>query len=352
MPQSKSRAQLISSTRPLLVIISLDIQYGVLHANNGFTSSMDWVGKHGSGTLTMCDSIRTLIRIQGMCKNIIAKGKPSKSVIIYDLSEKRTQEVHVQLPNSRVARSITEAIKDADIIFYSVTNDAAVNAVSSEIIQSDIRGKVIVDCSTVHPDTTNQEARTIEAHGGEFVACPAFGAAAMADAGDLVMVPAGNPKSIEKIRPFCVGVMAKAIIDLSGKEPGKATMLKLIGNSFVINMVESLSEGLVVAEKSGLGTDNLHKFIEIFFPGPYTAYSNRMLTGDYYKRDKPLFSVDLALKDARHAQSIATSAGTCINHLDAAKDYLNVVKDVKGPNGEMAAMYGAKRLEAGLPFDN
>ena len=293
-----------------------------------------------------------LIENKGMCKNIIEKGRTTKPVIIYDLSEKRTREVHAQLSHSRVARSITEAIQDADIVFYSVTNDAAVNAVSSEIVQSDIRGKVIVDCSTVHPDTTNQEARTIEAHGAEFVACPAFGAAAMADSGDLVMVPAGNPKSIEKILPFCVGVMAKAIIDLSGEEPGKSTMLKLIGNSFVINMVESLSEGLVVAEKSGLGTKNLHKFIEIFFPGPYTAYANRMLSGDYYKRDRPLFSVDLALKDARHAQSIAESAGTSIKHLDAAKEYLNVVKEVKGPGGEMAAMYGAKRLEAGLPFDN
>jgi len=41
-----------------------------------------------------------------------------------------------------------------------------------------------------------------------------------------------------------------------------------------------------LAETSGLGVDNLHKFIELMFPGPYTAYSNRMREGDYFKREE------------------------------------------------------------------
>lgn len=59
-------------------------------------------------------------------------------------------------------------------------------------------------------------------------------------------------------------------------------------------MVEVLSEGHTLAEKTGLGTSNLHNFISAMFPGPYTAYSQRMLDGDYYQREEPLFHVDLA----------------------------------------------------------
>ena len=51
-------------------------------------------------------------------------------------------------------------------------------------------------------------------------------------------------------------------------------------------MVETLSEGHTLAEKSGLGSQDLHKFIETMFPGPYTAYSGRLMSGDYYKRDE------------------------------------------------------------------
>ena len=80
--------------------------------------------------------------------------------------------------------------------------------------------------------------------------------------------------------------MGRAEIDFSDQPQGKATLLKIIGNTFILNMVETLSEGHTLAEKSGLGGENLHNFIETMFPGPYTAYSGRMMAGDYYKREE------------------------------------------------------------------
>ena len=103
-------------------------------------------------------------------------------------------------------------------------------------------------------------------------------------------------------------------------------------------MVETLSEGHVVAEKSGLGTQQLHQFIEAMFPGPYTAYSNRMLSGDYYKREEPLFAVDLARKDARHAQKIANDAGVTMKNVQIADGLLQGVKEHMGTKGDIAGM--------------
>ncbi|KAJ9610432.1 hypothetical protein H2200_005209 [Cladophialophora chaetospira] len=289
---------------------------------------------------------------KGMVKNITQKAGLSKPIIIYDISEDRLNQVHAEIQGTVKAKSIKEAAARAQIIFYSVPDDRACLSVLNDILSAGVKGKLIIDCSTIHPDTTNSEARRVEAGGGRFVACPVFGAAAMADAGQLICVLAGQKDAVDEVKPFCAGVMGKSNIDLSGEEPGQATRLKVLGNSFVLNMVEALSEGLVVAEKSGLGGRNLHKFIEIMFPGPYTAYSTRMLTGDYYKHDKPLFSVDLARKDARHAQSIAQQSGTVMRNVELADNYLKIVQEHKGSAGELAAMYGAKRLEAGLPFEN
>ena len=108
----------------------------------------------------------------------------------------------------------------------------------------------------------------------------------MAESGQLVCVLAGPASDVEKVKPYCKGVMGRAIIDFSDQPQGKATLLKIIGNTFILNMVETLSEGHTLAEKSGLGNDNLHQFIETMFPGPYTAYSGRLMSGDYYKRDE------------------------------------------------------------------
>ena len=51
-------------------------------------------------------------------------------------------------------------------------------------------------------------------------------------------------------------------------------------------MIETVAEGLVLAEKSELGKENLHKFIEAIFPGPHALYSRRMISGDYYDRNE------------------------------------------------------------------
>lgn len=78
--------------------------------------------------------------------------------------------------------------------------------------------------------------------------------------------------------------MGRANIDFSDQPVGKAALMKIIGNTFILNMVETLSEGHTLAEKSGLGTEQMHSFIGTMFPGPYTAYSGRLRSGDYYKR--------------------------------------------------------------------
>jgi 3-hydroxyisobutyrate dehydrogenase-like beta-hydroxyacid dehydrogenase len=174
----------------------------------------------------------------------------------------------------------------------------------------------------------------------------------MADAGSLVCVLAGAQSAVSKVVPFTKGVMGRANIDYSSQPAGRATLLKIIGNTFILNMNEVLSEGHVLAEKTGLGNENLHAFIEAMFPGPYTAYSNRMMAGDYYQRDEPLFHVDLARKDARHAHDLAQKNGCSVPALDVARNHLDAVKDHLGDKGDINSIYGAVRKESGLRFEN
>jgi 3-hydroxyisobutyrate dehydrogenase-like beta-hydroxyacid dehydrogenase len=174
----------------------------------------------------------------------------------------------------------------------------------------------------------------------------------MADNGQLVCVLAGPAAQVSKAKPFCKGVMGRAEIDFSDKPHGTASRLKIIGNTFILNMVETLSEGHTVAEKSGLGSDNLHTFIETMFPGPYTAYSKRMIEGDYYKRDEPLFNVDLARKDAGHALALAESHGAKMKGVEVGDAHLKMVQEHMGNKGDIAGVYGAVRQEAGLKFEN
>lgn len=315
-----------------------------LSGSTNSTSRLAWIGLGNMG--------------RGMVKNLVEKGSYASPVLIYNRTTARAEKLASTLPSgkTKVVSSIGDAVKEADIIFTCVGDDAAIEETIDSALKStdgsSVKGKLFVDCSTVHPDTTNKLAKTINDAGAEFVACPVFGAPAMADNGQLVCVLAGPKAQVEKVKPYCKGVMGRAEIDYSDQPHGAATRLKIIGNTFILAMVETLSEGHTLAEKSGLGSDNLHTFIETMFPGPYTAYSNRLRQGDYYKREEPLFNAKLARKDAKHARSLAESCGAKMKGLEVADVHLQDVIEHMGDKGDIAGIYGAVRKESGLKFEN
>ncbi|KAI4277490.1 MAG: hypothetical protein L6R38_005433 [Xanthoria sp. 2 TBL-2021] len=292
-----------------------------------------------------------------MVKNLIGKAPLDTRLIISNRNVQRAIDLQAILDAGKektvIAPNVIDAVKAADIVFTCFGDDDAMKQTAKEVSDAfNLDGKLFVDCSTVHPDTTDHLADVFTKADAEFVACPVFGAPAVADAGQLVCVLAGPEDSIRRVRPYCRGVMGKANIEFSGQPCSKATLLKIIGNTFILNMIEALAEGHTLAEKSGLGNDHLHQFIEIMFPGPYTAYSGRMMSGDYHKREEPLFAVHLARKDAKHAHRLAEASGISLKDVEVADGHLSHVQEHMGKKGDIAGIYGAVRKESGLKFEN
>ncbi|KAJ5569599.1 uncharacterized protein N7459_009029 [Penicillium hispanicum] len=297
---------------------------------------------------------------RGMSANIARKG-PQSSLTLYNRTTARATAHAQTLGNTvRVAATLPEAVQAADVIFTCVGDDPALDAVVSGLLSdaaADLSAKTFVDCSTVHPDTSRRAETAITARGAGFVACPVFGAPNMAEAGQMIVVPAGKQASIAKATPFFDGVTARATVDLSNGtgadiDVGAAATLKLLGNTFILNTVGVLAESLVAAEASGLGTGPLKQWLDLFAPGPFAKYAERMLTGDYYQREEPLFAVDLARKDLRHASSLAQAGGQRMRNVEVTDSFLQDVKAEKGEQGDVAAVYGAARKAAGMEFGN
>ena len=138
-------------------------------------------------------------------------------------------------------------------------------------------------------------------------------------------------------------------------------------------MIETVAEGLVLAEKSGLGNKNLQKFIEAIFPGPYTLYSQRMITGDYYNRDEvrivdtfdqrrdhadicrldqPVVSIDMARHLAAEVLALASASGSKLDAYEAGCRHMEMVRSHAGAKGDISGIYGAIRQESGLAYEN
>ncbi|KAJ5175943.1 uncharacterized protein N7482_001820 [Penicillium canariense] len=297
---------------------------------------------------------------RGLSANIAHKG-PQSSLILYNRTTSRATE-HAQKLDGKatVATSLTEAVQASDLIFICVGDDPAVDSITETILadkETDLSTKTFIDCSTVHPDTSRRTEAAYEARGAAFVACPVFGAPVMADAGQMIVVPAGKQSAIAKAKPFFEGVIAKATIDLSDGtgadiDVGRASTLKVLGNSFLLNTVGVLAETLTAAETAGLGTGPFRQWLELFNPGPFAKYADRMISGDYYQREEPLFAVDLARKDLRHASDVAKAGGQRLRNVEVTDQFLQELKAEKGEKGDIAAVYGVARKSAGMKFEN
>ena len=109
-----------------------------------------------------------------MCKNLVDKGNLDRPLILYNRTKKRADDLSETLGTYRttVVDNISDAVKSADIIFVCVGDDAAVNSTVDVILEQDVTGKLVVDCSTVHPDTTEALERRVTGKGAEFVGMP------------------------------------------------------------------------------------------------------------------------------------------------------------------------------------
>ena len=143
-----------------------------------------------------------------MVTNIVKKSDLTSPVIIHNRTVARAEAFASTLPSEKVtiAKTLEEGVAKSDVIFSCVGDDAAVREIYAQFVANDVKGKLFVDCSTIHPDTTEELETMIEKKGGMFVAMPVFGAPAMADGGQLICVLAGKKDAVDKVKPYTKGV--------------------------------------------------------------------------------------------------------------------------------------------------
>ncbi|KAF3934868.1 hypothetical protein ABW19_dt0202982 [Dactylella cylindrospora] len=290
-----------------------------------------------------------------MVPNLATKYPLDQPLLLFNRNNTKSEQLATTLTTSgakvAVAPSIAELVQKSDIIFTCLANDAAITeTINAAVASGDITGKLFIESSTVAPTCTNSLSDLLVSKGAKFVAAPVFGVPAVAAAGQLTYVLASSNEAwIDEVIPFTKGVMGKGYIDLRGKAPGTASLMKLSGNHFVLSMVLTLSESMVLASQSGLGEEAIVQFVEAVFGGPYPQYAKRMLSGDY-ATEHPKFSVDNALKDARHIRDVGEANKVKLGVIEESIRLLSIVKQEVGAVGDLPGMYGAKRVEAGLPY--
>jgi len=111
---------------------------------------------------------------RGIATNLASKGKLESPLLLYNRTFARAQELAAELGPEKASAvsTVKEAVGSADIIFLCLGDDAAVRDTVKAALETSVEGKLFVDNSTIHPDTTDEICARLKEKGAEFVACP------------------------------------------------------------------------------------------------------------------------------------------------------------------------------------
>jgi 3-hydroxyisobutyrate dehydrogenase len=139
-----------------------------------------------------------------------------------------------------------------DVIFSMVTNSTALQAIvegPDGILAGLTPGKIYVDISTVSPEYSRSVAEKVRAKGADMVDAPVSGSVITLQEGKLSVMVGGRKSTFDKIKPLLEDIGPK--VTYVG-DNGLALVLKIACNLSLAVQMLAFSEGVLLAEKSGI----------------------------------------------------------------------------------------------------
>jgi 3-hydroxyisobutyrate dehydrogenase-like beta-hydroxyacid dehydrogenase len=247
---------------------------------------------------------------------------------------------------AHVARSQADAVRDTDLVMYSLSNDEAVEKVvfgEGGILSAITAGQVAVDMSTVLPATSLREQEAYAKRGVDFLDAPVFGSKNESAQAKLWVLAAGKKEAFEKVKPV-LEKLGQTVYYL-GKN-GNATAMKLVGNLIVALELEALAEGLVLARKAGLDLKAVMEVVKV------ADFRSPLLVGNgenILKRDfSTYFALQLMLKDASLIQRFSDSLSSPIPALRVVQQNLGDAVALGFGKENVSALIKALEKRAGV----
>jgi 3-hydroxyisobutyrate dehydrogenase-like beta-hydroxyacid dehydrogenase len=247
---------------------------------------------------------------------------------------------------ARVADTPANAVRDAELVMYSLSNDQAVEEVvfgANGTLSGIKAGQIAMDMSTVRPATSLREQEAYAKRGVDFLDAPVFGSKKESANAKLWILAAGKRDTFEKVKPVLEHL--GQTVHYFGKN-GNAVAMKLVGNLIVALEMEALAEGLVLAQKAGLDLNTVMDVVKVAdFRSPLLVSNGQNIL----RRDfSTSFALQLMLKDAGLIEKFAESVKSPIPALRVVEKNLESAVALGFGKENASALIKALEKEAGV----
>ena len=234
--------------------------------------------------------------------------------------------------------SLAELAAQCDVIALCVTADADVLGTIDGLIPGLKPGAIVIDHSTVSPDTAKKAAAKLREVGAHFIDAPVSGGVEGAKNGKLSVMVGGDADALTRVRPVLDCYAAK--VSHMG-EVGAGQNTKAVNQVLVAGIAQAVCEGLALSEQLGLDPERLLPTLGAGAAGNWfldkrgaTMLKNEFSVG---------FKLALLHKDLKIVRELAAAAGTDRSVIDKSlADYAALLAQGYGDE-DISALIRLKR---------
>lgn len=216
----------------------------------------------------------------------------------------------VKQHKGRKAATPAAAAKDADIVLLCVGNDNDVRGVvygPDGVFAGMKKGAVLVDHTTASAEVAREIAAEAKKLGFGFLDAPVSGGQMGAENGALTVMVGGQAGHFKKAKA-AMDSYAKAVTLMGPAGAGQLT--KMVNQITILGIIQSLSEGINFAKRSGLDP---HQVIEVISKGAAQSFQMDMRAGTMIDDKFNFgFAIDLMRKDIGLCLAEANNNGAAL----------------------------------------
>lgn len=229
-------------------------------------------------------------------------------------------------------KAVAEA---ADVVITILTNKDSITQVyegADGILSGNIGGKLVIEMSTVQPETEVALAAKVSAKGAAFLECPVGGTTGPARQGKLLGVAGGAKADFDRAKPLLDQLCRR--VDLVGGV-GAGSAMKLALNLPLLVYYQALGEACTIVDRFGVDKKWMMEFLSETSGGP-NVLKNRgpAIAGVFEGKDPGGVTIDIdgMVKDLRTMTAEAAVSGATLPVTEAAiKVYDEARKEGWGP---------------------
>jgi 4-hydroxybutyrate dehydrogenase/sulfolactaldehyde 3-reductase len=250
-------------------------------------------------------------------------ARSGADLTVFDLNADSVKAVVAE--GATAATSLVEAVKDCDVVFTCLPASKEVRAVvlgERGILANVNKGTLIVDTSTVDPETTDDVAAAALEAGCAFADAPIGRTVDLAEQGQALFMVGATSNDFGRLKP-ALEAMGSTIHHCGG--PGTGIRTKLVNNFLAIASAQLTAEALALGAGLGLDVDRaMNVVLDTTATNGHLArlWPAKVLAGDI----EPGFTIELAFKDMCLVTDAARQAGVPVVMGGAARESLNLAR--------------------------